>query len=141
MAEAVEDSIGAQKLAAQVIAVFGGLVLLITVVGLYGLLSYLVAQRTQEIGIRMALGADRARVVGLVLRQTLIWLVTGTVMGVGLAMECGRLLKGFLFGVRAIDPWTMGLVSAGLVACGVLAAIVPARRAASVNPVEALRAD
>jgi ABC-type antimicrobial peptide transport system permease subunit len=141
MAEAVEDSIGAQKLAAQVIAVFGGLVLLITVVGLYGLLSYLVAQRTQEIGIRMALGADRVRVVGMILRQTLVWLGTGTVMGVGLAMVCGRLLNGFLFGVHAIDPWTMGLVSAGLVACGALAAMVPARRAASVNPVEALKAD
>jgi ABC-type antimicrobial peptide transport system permease subunit len=141
MAEAVEDSIGAQKLAAQVIAVFGGLVLLITVVGLYGLLSYLVAQRTQEIGIRMALGANRVRVVGMVFRQTLLWLGTGTVMGLGLATVCGRLPKGLLFGVRAIDPLTMGLVSAGLVACGVLAAMVPTRRAASVSPVEALRAD
>jgi hypothetical protein len=70
MAEAVEDSIGSQKSAAQVIAVFGGLVLLTTVVGLYGLLSYLVTQRTQEIGIRMALGADRGRVVSMILRQS-----------------------------------------------------------------------
>jgi predicted lysophospholipase L1 biosynthesis ABC-type transport system permease subunit len=141
MVEAVEDSIGAQKLAAQVIVVFGGLVLLITVVGLYGLLSFLVAQRTQEIGIRMALGADRGRVVAMVLRQTLIWLGAGTVMGVALALVSGRLLKGFLFGVRAIDPWTIGFVSAGLVICGLLAATAPARRAASVNPVDALRAE
>jgi ABC-type antimicrobial peptide transport system permease subunit len=70
MAEAVEDSIGSQKSAAQVIAVFGGLVLLTTVVGLYGLLSYLVTQRTQDIGIRMALGADRGRVVSMILRQS-----------------------------------------------------------------------
>ncbi len=141
MAEAVEDSIGAQKLTAQVVGVFGGLVLLITVVGLYGLLSYLVAQRTQEIGIRMALGADRGRLVAMVMRQTLIWLGAGTVIGVGLAMAGGRLLEGFLFGVSTRDPWTIGLAPVGLVVCGVLAAMVPARRAASVNPVEALRAD
>ncbi|UWZ83099.1 ABC transporter permease [Occallatibacter riparius] len=141
MAEAVEDSIGAQKVAAHVIAVFGGLVLLITVVGLYGLLSYMVAQRTQEIGIRMALGADRRHVVGMVLRQTLIWLGTGTVIGIALAIVSGRLLNGFLFGVRAIDPWTIGLVSAGLFVCGMLAAMPPARRAASSNPVDALRAE
>jgi len=141
MAEAVEDSIGAQKLAEQVIGVFGGLVLLITVVGLYGLLSYLVAQRTQEIGIRMALGAGRGRVVRMMMRQTLIWLGVGTVIGIGLAVASGRLLERFLFGVSTRDPWTMGLAPLGLVVCGVLAAMVPARRAASVNPVEALRAD
>ncbi len=113
MAEAVEDSIGAQKLTAQVVGVFGGLVLLITVVGLYGLLSYLVAQRTQEIGIRMALGADRGRLVAMVMRQTLIWLGAGTVIGVGLAMAGGRLLEGFLFGVSTRDPWTIGLAPVG----------------------------
>lgn len=71
----------------------------------------------------------------------LIWLGAGTVMGVCLAMVSGRLLNGLLFGVRAIDPWTMGFVSACLVVCGLIAAIVPARRAASVNPVDALRAE
>ena len=141
MARAVEDSIGARKLAAEVIAVFGGLVLLITVVGLYALLSYVVAQRTQEIGIRMALGADRGKVVGMVLRQTLIWLASGIVLGCALALLSGRLIERFLFGVHAADPWTLGLVSAGLLACGVLATTAPTRRAASVNPVEALRAE
>ena len=141
MAEAVEDSIGAQKLAAQVIGMFGGLVLLITVVGLYGLLSYLVAQRTQEIGIRMALGADRGRVVRMVMRQTLIWLGAGTVIGGGLAMVNGRLLQAFLFGVSALDPWVMLLAPVVLVACGVVAAMVPARRASAVNPAEALRGE
>jgi len=141
MAEAVEDSMGAQKLAAQVIGVFGGLVLLITVVGLYGLLSYLVAQRTQEIGIRMALGADRGHVVWMVMRQTLIWLGAGTVIGIGMAMASARLLQEFLFGVQAMDPWTIGLAPLVLIACGVLAAMMPARRAASVNPVEALRTE
>lgn len=139
MAEAVEDSIGAQKLASQVIGMFGGLVLLITIVGLYGLLSYLVAQRTQEIGIRMALGADRGRVVRMVMRQTLIWLGAGTGIGLGLAMAGGRILQVFLFGVHAIDPWVMLLAPAMIVVCGVLAATVPAKRASTVNPAEALR--
>ena len=141
MAEAVEDSIQAQKLAAEVIGVFGGLALLITVVGLYGLLSYLVEQRTKEIGIRMALGADRGAVVAMIMRQTLVLLAAGVAIGVGLAMWSSRLLHGFLFGVSASDPWTMGLAPLALVICGVLAAALPARRAASVNPVEALRAE
>jgi predicted permease len=141
MADAVEDSIGAQKLAAGVVEVFGGLALLITVVGLYGLLSYLVEQRTQEIGIRMALGADRTAVVGMVMRQTLMLMGTGVVMGVGLALESNRLLHGFLYGVTTSDPWTMGLAPLGLVLCGLLAAAVPAWRAAGVNPIEALRAE
>lgn len=141
MAEAVEDSIGAQKLAAQVTCVFGVLVLLITVVGLYGLLSYLVAQRTQEIGIRMALGADRGDVVSMVMRQTLIWVGAGTMIGLGLAVASGRLLQAFLFGVHAMDPWVMSLAPTALIACGVLAAAVPARRASAVNPAEALRGE
>lgn len=141
MQEAVEDSIGAQKTAAEVVGVFGGLALLITVVGLYGLLSYLVEQRTQEIGIRMALGADRRAVVGLVMRQTLVLLGAGAAIGVGLALWSDRLLQGFLYGVSASDPWSMSLAPLTLVICGVFAAIVPARRAASVNPMEALRAE
>jgi ABC-type antimicrobial peptide transport system permease subunit len=141
MQEAVQDSLGAQRLAAEVVGVFGGLALLITVVGLYGLLSYLVEQRTQEIGIRMALGADRGAVVGMVMRQTMVLMVAGVVMGLGLAMWSNRLLHGFLYGVSASDPWTMGLAPLGLVMCGLLAAAVPARRAAGVNPVETLRAE
>ena len=141
MEEAVEDSIGAQRLAARVIGVFGGLVLLNTVLGLYGLLNYLVTQRRQEIGIRMALGADRGRVVGMVSRQTLVLLGAGTAIGVGLAFASNRLIQGFLFGVSAMDPWTMAVAPLTLVVCGVLAALLPARRAARINPVEALRAE
>ena len=141
MEEAVEDSIGAQKLAARVIGVFGGLVLLNTVLGLYGLLNYLVTQRTQEIGIRMALGANRGRVVGMVLRQTLVLLGAGTVIGVGLAFAGHRLIERFLFGVSALDPWAMALAPLALVTFGVMAALLPARRAAGINPVEALRAE
>jgi predicted permease len=141
MKEAVEDSIGAQKLAAGVVEVFGGLALLITIVGLYGLLSYLVEQRKREIGIRMALGADRNLVVGMVMRQTLVLMGAGVAIGLGLALWSSRLLHGLLYGVSASDPWTVCLAPLGLVMCGLAAALVPARRAASVNPVEALRAE
>jgi len=141
MSEAVEDSIGAQKLAARVVEIFGGLALMITVVGLYGLLSYLVEQRRQEIGIRMALGAGRSTVVGMIMRQTLLLVGAGVAMGVGIAFWSNRLLRGFLYGVQASDPWTMGLAALGLVLCGLMATLLPARRAASVNPVEALRAE
>jgi predicted permease len=141
MEEAVEDSIGSQKLAAQVIGVFGGLALLMTAVGLYGLLSYSVEQRTREIGIRMALGADRGAVVGMVIRQTLLLVGSGAAIGVGMALWSSRLLHAFLYDVSASDPWTMALAPVALVICGLMAAAVPARRAASVNPVEALRAE
>jgi predicted permease len=141
MSEAVEDSIGAQNLAAQVIGVFGALVLLITVVGLYGLLNYLVVQRTREIGIRMALGADRRRVVSAIMRRTLALLAVGTVAGLGLSFACRRLLQSFLFGVSTLDPSTIALTLLALLACGLLAAALPAHKAASVNPVDALRAE
>ena len=141
METAVEDSIGAPKLAARVIGVFGGLALLITLVGLYGLLSYLVEQRKREIGIRMALGADRGKVVGMVMRQALLLMGMGVGIGLGLALWSNRLLHGFLYGVSASDPWTVCLAPLGLVVSGLMAALVPAKRAASVNPVDALRAD
>lgn len=141
MKEAVEDSIGAQKLAAEVIGVFGALALLITLAGLYGLLSYLVEQRSREIGIRMALGADRSAVVVMVMRQTLVLMGAGAVVGIALAFWSDRLLRGFLYGVSPSDPWAIGLAPLVLVTCGLIAALVPARRAASINPAEALRAE
>ena len=141
MNEAVEGSIGGQKLAAQVVGVFGGLALLITIAGLYGLLNYLVEQRRQEIGIRMALGANRGAVVAMVMRQTLVLMGVGAFIGVGFALWSNRLLHGFLYGVSSSDPWTIGFVLVVLVICGLIASLVPARRAASVNPVDALRAE
>jgi predicted permease len=141
MNQAVEDSIGSQRLAAQVIGVFGGLALLITVVGLYGLLSYSVAQRTREIGIRMALGADRGRVMRMILRQALVLLLFGVAIGLALAFWSTRLLHSFLYGVGKHDPWTMAAVPCVLVLCGIMAAYFPARRAASIDPMQALRTE
>ncbi len=139
MNQAVEDSIGSQRLAARVIGIFGGLALLITVVGLYGLLSYSVAQRTREIGIRMALGADRGRVMGMVLRQALTLLIIGIAVGLALAFWSTRLLHSFLYGVSKYDPWTLAVVPLLLLLCGVISAFIPGRRAAAINPMVALR--
>jgi predicted permease len=141
MTEAVEDSIGAQKLAAGVVGVFGGLALLITLVGLYGLLTYMVEQRTREIGIRMALGADRAAVIRLIIRHALLLMSLGAVAGICIALWSNRLLHAFLYGVTASDPWAITLAPLCLVLCGLVAAAVPARRAARLNPVDALRAE
>jgi predicted permease len=141
MNQAVEDSIGSQRLAARVIGIFGGLALLITVVGMYGLLSYSVAQRTREIGIRMALGADRGRVMGMVLRQALTLLILGIAAGLALAFWSTRLLHSFLYGVSTHDPWTLVVVPFVLALCGALAAFIPARRAASIDPMRALRSE
>jgi predicted permease len=141
MDQAVEDSIGSQRLAAQVIGIFGGLALLITVVGLYGLLSYSVAQRTREIGIRMALGADRGRVMGMVLRHAFVLLAAGIAVGLALAFWSTRLLHSFLYGVSKHDPWTLAVVPFVLALFGALAAYIPARRAASIDPMVALRGE
>ena len=141
MSQAVEDSLGSQRLAARVLGVFGGLALLITVVGLYGLLSYSVVQRTQEIGIRMALGADRAQVMRMVLRQAFAVLSIGIAIGLALAFWSSRLLHGFLYGTKQYDPWTLILVPAVLVVFGIVATFIPARRAASIDPMQALRSE
>ena len=141
MSEAVADSIGGQRLAAGVIGTFGGLALLITVVGLYGLLSYSVAQRTQEIGIRMALGADKSRVVAMVMRQAFLLVLAGAAAGMALAICSSRLLQSFLYGVQRYDPWTLVLAPVVLIACGAAAAWIPARRAASIEPMRALRTE
>ena len=89
----------------------------------------------------MALGASHGAVVGMVMRQTLVLLGAGAAIGIVLALWSNRLLKGFLYGVSTSDPWAIAIATLVLVACGLIAALIPARRAASVNPVEALRAE
>jgi predicted permease len=141
MEQAVDDSIGSQRLAARLIGVFGGLALLITVVGLYGLLSYSVAQRTREIGIRMAVGADRGRIMQMILRQALFLLGIGIALGLVLTLWSNRLLHSFLYGTGQYDPWTLASVPVILFGFGIVAACIPARRAASVDPTIALRTE
>ena len=141
MDQSVADSMGSQRLAAGLIVTFGALALLITVVGLYGLLTYTVTQRTREIGIRMALGADRGQVIGGVLWQAMVLMAAGIAAGLTLTFWTGRFLQSFLYGVSKQDPWVLALGPAVLLFCGTLAALLPARRAASVDPIQALRTD
>jgi predicted permease len=141
MDQIVEDSYGSQRLAAHLLEIFGGSALLLCVAGLYGLLAYVVSQRTRELGVRIALGAQRGNLLWLVMRQAAGMLVAGVVVGVGLALVSGRLVRGFLYGVKAHDGWTVGGAAIVLLVSGLLAAYVPARRAAGVDPMGALRSE
>jgi ABC-type antimicrobial peptide transport system permease subunit len=141
MDQIVEDSFGSQRLAAHLLEVFGGAALMLCVGGLYGLLAYVVTQRTREMGVRIALGAQRGNLLWLVMRQAGTMLLVGVAVGLGLALASGRLVRGFLYGVQAHDGWTLAGAALLLFLSGMLAAYLPARRAARVNPIEALRAD
>ncbi|MEO8736084.1 MAG: ABC transporter permease [Edaphobacter sp.] len=141
MDQVVEDSYGSQRLAARLLLIFGGSALLLCIAGIYGLLAYLVAQRTRELGLRIALGAQRADVMWLVLRQAGVMLVAGAGIGVVLAYLGSLGLRMFLYGVTPDDPWTMGAVTLLLLTGGMAASYVPARRAAMIDPMQALRTD
>jgi predicted permease len=119
----------------------GGMALLLGVVGLYGVIAYSVSQRRREIGIRMALGAHHQQLTGMFVRHALLLTGVGVVCGLAAAPALTRLMSSLLFGVRPVDPATYVAVSLGLVATAALAAYLPARRAAGVNPVESLRAE
>lgn len=120
---------------------FAGLALLLSAIGLYGVIAFSVRQRTREIGVRMALGAQRGAVHGMILREA-AWLAgVGIVLGLGGAIGAASLMGKLLFGVHAWDVSTLAGVAAALGVLALLASYLPARRAARVNPVEALRAE
>jgi predicted permease len=141
MDQVVEDSYGSQQLAARLLIVFGGSALLVCITGIYGLLAYLVAHRTKELGLRIALGAQRSQVMGLVLRQAGWMLIAGSCLGLALAYVTSLLLRTYLYDITAHDPWTMTAVTLLLVVGGLAASYFPARRAAQVDPMEALRTE
>jgi predicted permease len=141
MDQVVEDSFGSQMLAARLLEIFAGSALLLCVAGIYALLAYLVVQRTREMGLRIALGAQRAQVMRLILRHAAWMLVTGLAIGAALAYFGSRALRSFLYGVKPEDPWTLAAVTLLLLVSGIAAAYLPARRAAMVDPMEALRAE
>jgi putative ABC transport system permease protein len=118
---------------------FAAVALSLAVVGIYGLTSFAVAQRTHEIGLRMALGAGRGQLVAQVLREGLLTALIGTAIGAVGALVIGRALEGTIYGVDGTDPWTFAAVAAILVSAAVLACVIPARRAATVDPMVALR--
>jgi predicted permease len=141
MDQVVADSYGNQTLAAHLLELFGATALLLCISGLYGLLAYVVAQRTREIGLRIALGAQRWQALWLVLRQAGALVIAGVVIGTVLAVATGKFVRGFLYGVAEHDAWTLTTVALLLLASGGLAAYFPARKAAMVNPIEALRTE
>lgn len=125
----VSDVMAPARFSLTLMGVFGALALLPAAVGLYGFISYWVGQRTRELGIRMALGARRRDILGLVLRQGLVLTTAGAALGLAAAFAATRLLAGFLYGVSAADPLTYAALTALLAAVSVLACLVPARRA------------
>jgi ABC-type antimicrobial peptide transport system permease subunit len=123
------------------LAIAGGMALAIGIVGIYGVIAYVVSQRTREIGIRTALGAQPAELLGMFVRHGL-WLAgVGAALGLVAAAGLTRLMSSLLFGVTALDPVTYAAVSALLVAAAVLASYLPARRAVGIDPAQALRAE
>ena len=129
------------KMAAGVLASFGVLALLLAAVGIYGVMSYVVAGRTREIGLRMALGAQAGDVLRLILRQGMLLAVIGAIIGLAIGFGGGRLLKTLLYGVSAADPITFVVVTVLLGAVTFLACWLPAHRATRVDPMIALRTE
>src|SRR6185437_1950813 len=141
MDQIVEDSYGSQRLAAHLLESFAAAALLLCIAGLYGLLAYVVSQRTGEMGVRFALGAQRGDVIWLILRQAGVLVLIGVALGLALAFATSRFIRSYLYGVKAHDIWTLAAVALVLLVAGAAAAYLPARRAAHVDPVEALRAE
>ncbi|MGZ4836455.1 MAG: ABC transporter permease [Terriglobales bacterium] len=141
MEQTVSESIAQQRFTMMLFAVFAALALLLASVGIYGVLSYVVGQRTQEIGIRMALGAQKSDVLRAVLRDGARMTLLGVGIGVVAAGSLSRLMQTMLFGVKPTDPVTFAAVGLVLCAVALLACYVPAYRAASVDPMQALRSE
>jgi ABC-type antimicrobial peptide transport system permease subunit len=139
MDETVARSIGQKRFTMTLLAAFAGIALLLASVGIYGVLSYLVGQRTQEIGVRMALGAQRLNVLAMVLGDGARMTLAGVGIGMVAALGLTRLMASMLFGVKPTDPLTFGGVAVLLCAIALLACYVPARRAMRVDPMVALR--
>jgi ABC-type antimicrobial peptide transport system permease subunit len=127
------------RMAASLLALFGAIGLGLAGLGLYGVVAFAVNQRTREIGIRMALGADSAKVIRLVVRESVRLVGIGLAIGIGLALPASMPLARALYGVRPADPVTFGLVAGVLLLTALLASYLPARRAVLVDPLVALR--
>ena len=141
MQQQVELSFDQERAVASLAGLFGVVALLLAAIGLYGVTAYSVAQRTNEIGIRMALGADRAQVIDLVLRGAFKRVAAGLILGLPLAVGAGRLLAANLYGLSFWDPLALAIAAASLGTCAVIAALIPAGRAASISPIRALRTE
>jgi len=139
MSQTFEDSIAERRFAARLLTAFAAIALLLAAMGIYGVLSYAVAQRTREFGVRMALGAKAADMRSMVLREAGISLAIGLGLGLAAAFALTRVMEGLLFGVTATDPATLAGAIAVLVATALAASWIPAVRATRVDPMQAMR--
>jgi ABC-type antimicrobial peptide transport system permease subunit len=139
MHETVAKNTFNQRLGLYLVGSFAGLAVVLVFAGLYGVLSQLVGYRRREIGLRVALGASRQSIARMVLRSGAVLVGAGLVAGLVLALAMGRLLKSFLYEVKPADAGTYVAVALALAAIGLLAALIPARRALAIEPMEALR--
>jgi predicted permease len=139
MPSLVDQSLGTDRFIMQLSSAFGILALLLAGIGLYGVMSYNVARRTHDIGVRMALGARPARILSDILRETLFLVVVGVSAGIPAAIAGIRLIKGLLFGIGSVDPPVLALAITTLTLVALLAGFLPARRATHVDPMVALR--
>jgi predicted permease len=137
----IENAFAARRLSMILLAFFAAIALALSCIGIYGVISYLVGERTREIGVRMALGAQRGDVLRLILRQGATMALVGVALGIGLALGLTRLISAQLFGVTAHDPLTFAAVGLVLIVVALVACWLPARRAASVDPIVALHAE
>jgi ABC-type antimicrobial peptide transport system permease subunit len=135
----VDESLARERLLATLSGFFGLLALALATIGLYGVMSYNIARRRNEIGIRMALGAAQARVLRMVLREVALLIGTGVAIGLLAAIFVTRFVESFLYGMKANDPWTLAIAAAVLTLAAALAGFLPARSASRLDPMNALR--
>jgi predicted lysophospholipase L1 biosynthesis ABC-type transport system permease subunit len=141
LSDLMAQSVARTSFTLMLLTVAAGVALLLGIIGVYGVVSYAVSQRTRELGMRLALGARAAEVKGMVLRQGLILSLVGVGLGLALAFALTRLMADLLFGVSPTDPVTFTVVAAALVLVALTASYLPARRAAGVDPIQALRSE
>jgi predicted permease len=141
MQQQVDANFDQQRAVAQMTGLFGILALVLAAVGLYGVTAYTVERRTSEIGVRMALGADRSNVVRLVLRGAFRQVLIGLALGIPISIACGHLMAAQLYQVKSWDPLVLAGSIGALGFCALVASVIPAQRAASINPVQALRTE
>src|ERR1700749_1832341 len=141
MQEQVDSNFDQKRAVAEMTGLFGMLALVLAAVGLYGGTAYTVERRTSEIGVRMALGANRSNVVRLVLRGAFRQVLIGLAIGIPISIACGHLIAAQLYQVKSWDPLVLAGSIAALGFCALVASVIPAQRAASINPVEALRTE
>jgi predicted permease len=137
----IADRFSDQRMIARLMMLFGALALMLASIGLYGVTAYGVARRTSEIGIRMALGAERLRVIGMVMRGAMVQAIIGLIIGIPVAVLCVRFVKAQLYEITSVNPVIMAAAIGVLAFAAAIAGIIPARRAASIDPVKALRVE